>query len=43
VQRLGAIPPREVLLAMIAGSLNNIVASFAGCLEALREQRSAAS
>jgi large subunit ribosomal protein L10 len=43
IQRLGAIPSRETLLAMVAGTLNNIVASFAGCLEALREQRSAAS
>jgi large subunit ribosomal protein L10 len=43
IQRLGAIPPREVLLGMVAGTLNNIVASFAGCLEALREQRAAAS
>ena len=43
IKRLGSIPPRETLLAMIAGSMNNIVASFAGCLEALREQRGAAS
>jgi len=43
IQRLGAIPDRPTLLAMVAGSLNNILASFAGCLEALREQRGAAS
>jgi large subunit ribosomal protein L10 len=43
IKRLGAIPPRDVLLGMVAGTLNNIVASFAGCLEALREQRAAAS
>jgi large subunit ribosomal protein L10 len=43
IKRLGSIPPRDTLLAMIAGSMNNIVASFAGCLEALREQRGAAS
>lgn len=43
IQRLGAIPDRATLLAMVAGSLNNILASFAGCLEALREQRGAAS
>ncbi len=43
IQRLGAIPDRPTLLAMVAGSLNNILASFAGCLEALREQRDAAS
>jgi large subunit ribosomal protein L10 len=43
IQRLGSIPDRPTLLAMVAGSLNNILASFAGCLEALREQRGAAS
>jgi large subunit ribosomal protein L10 len=43
IQRLGTIPDRQTLLAMVAGSLNNILASFAGCLEALREQRGAAS
>ena len=43
IQRLGAIPDRQTLLAMVAGSLNNILAGFAGCLEALREQRGAAS
>jgi large subunit ribosomal protein L10 len=43
IQRLGAIPDRPTLLAMVAGSLNSILASFAGCLEALREQRGAAS
>jgi large subunit ribosomal protein L10 len=42
IQRLGSIPDRPTLLAMVAGSLNNILASFAGCLEALREQRGAA-
>ena len=42
IQRLGTIPDRQTLLAMVAGSLNNILAGFAGCLEALREQRSAA-
>lgn len=41
IQRLGAIPPRDTLLAMMAGAMNNVLASFAGCLEALREQRSA--
>ncbi|HTS89118.1 MAG TPA: 50S ribosomal protein L10 [Gemmatimonadales bacterium] len=43
IQRLGTIPDRPTLLAMVAGSLNNILAGFAGCLEALREQRDAAS
>jgi large subunit ribosomal protein L10 len=43
IQRLGTIPDRLTLLAMVAGSLNNILAGFAGCLEALREQRGAAS
>lgn len=43
IQRLGSIPDRATLLSMVAGSLNNILASFAGCLEALREQRGAAS
>ncbi|HXI20868.1 MAG TPA: 50S ribosomal protein L10 [Gemmatimonadales bacterium] len=43
IERLGSIPDRPTLLAMVAGSLNNILASFAGCLEALRDQRSAAA
>src|SRR5829696_6583293 len=43
VKRLGEIPPREVLLAQIAGSLNGILYSFVGALEALREQRGTAS
>jgi large subunit ribosomal protein L10 len=43
IQRLGSIPDRQTLLAMVAGTWNNILASFAGCLEALREQRGAAS
>jgi large subunit ribosomal protein L10 len=43
IQRLGTIPDRQTLLAMVAGSMNNILAGFAGCLEALREQRGAAS
>lgn len=43
IQRLGAIPDRPTLLAMIAGSMNNILAGFAGCLEALRDQRDAAA
>ncbi|TFG89712.1 MAG: 50S ribosomal protein L10 [Gemmatimonadales bacterium] len=43
IRRLGSIPDRPTLLAMVAGTWNNILASFAGCLEALREQRGAAS
>jgi large subunit ribosomal protein L10 len=43
IERLGAIPNRETLLAMVAGTMSNILASFAGCLDALREQRAAAS
>jgi large subunit ribosomal protein L10 len=43
VKRLGAIPPRQVLLAQLAGSLNGLLYQFVGVLEALREQRSAAS
>lgn len=43
IQRLGSIPDRQTLLGMVAGTMTNIVASFAGCLEALREQRAAAS
>ena len=43
VKRLGEIPSREVLLAMIAGSLNGLLYSFVGALEALREQRGSAS
>lgn len=43
VKRLGEIPPREVLLAQFAGSLNGILYQLVGALEALREQRQAAS
>lgn len=43
IQRLGSIPDRQTLLGMIAGTMSNITASFAGCLEALRDQRAAAS
>ena len=43
IRRLGAIPSRETLLAMVAGTMNNVLASLVGCLEALREQRGAAA
>ena len=43
VKRLGEIPSRDVLLAQFAGSLNGLLYSFVGALEALREQRGTAS
>lgn len=54
VQRLAKLPPRDVLLAQLAGALqgplagfagamNAILYQFAGALEALRAQRSAES
>lgn len=42
VKRLGEIPPREVLLAQLAGAMNGILYTMVGALEALREQRAAA-
>jgi large subunit ribosomal protein L10 len=43
VKRLGEIPPREVLLAQFAGTMNNILYSMVAALEALRDQRAAAA
>ena len=43
VKRLGSIPPREVLLAQLAGSMNGLLYTFVGALEALRAQRGDAS
>lgn len=43
VKRLGELPSREVLLAQFAGSLNGLLYQVVGALEALREQRQAAS
>lgn len=43
IKRLGEIPPREVLLSQIAGTLNNLLYTFAASLEALRDQRSSAA
>ncbi len=43
IERLGSLPSREVLLAQFAGSLNGILYQVVGALEALREQRQAAS
>ncbi len=43
IQRLGAIPPRDTLLAMVAGTLGAILSTFVGCLEALRTERAQAS
>jgi large subunit ribosomal protein L10 len=39
VARLGQIPPREVLLGQLAGTMNNILYSMVASLEALRDQR----
>jgi large subunit ribosomal protein L10 len=41
VKRLGALPPRDVLLAQLAGCLNGILYQVVGALEALREKRQA--
>jgi large subunit ribosomal protein L10 len=41
VRRLGQIPSRDVLLAQLAGAMNNILYSMVASLEALRDQRSA--
>lgn len=43
IQRLGSIPPREVLLGQLAGTMNNILYSMVASLEALRDQRSSAA
>jgi large subunit ribosomal protein L10 len=43
IKRLGEIPPREVLLGQFVGALNGIMYQMVGALEALREQRAAAS
>ena len=43
VKRLGEIPPREELLGQFVGALNGILYQMVGALEALREQRAAAS
>jgi large subunit ribosomal protein L10 len=43
IQRLGAIPSRDVLLAMVAGTMSGILAQMVGCLEALRDARTQAS
>jgi large subunit ribosomal protein L10 len=43
VKRLGEIPSREVLLGQFVGALNGIMYQMVGALEALREQRAAAS
>ncbi len=40
IQRLGQIPPRDVLLGQLAGTMNNILYSMVASLEALRDQRS---
>lgn len=43
VKRLGELPSREELLGQFAGALNGILYQVVGALEALREQRQAAS
>ena len=43
IQRLGSIPPREVLLGQFAGTLNNVLYSMVASLEALHDQRSSAA
>ena len=43
IRRLGEIPPRDVLLAQLAGTLNNVMYSFVAALEALRDQRQSAA
>lgn len=43
VKRLGELPSREELLGQMAGALNGILYQMVGALEALREQRQAAS
>jgi large subunit ribosomal protein L10 len=41
VKRLGLLPPRDVLLAQLAGCLNGVLYQVVGALEALREKRQA--
>jgi len=41
VKKLGALPPREVLLAQFAGCLNGVLYQVVGVLEALRDKRQA--
>ncbi len=43
VRRLGELPSREELLGQFAGALNGVLYQMVGALEALREQRQAAS
>jgi large subunit ribosomal protein L10 len=43
VKRLGELPSREELLGQFAGALNGILYQVVGALEALHEQRQAAS
>lgn len=41
VKRLGALPPREVLLGQLLGCFNGVLYQVVGALEALREKRQA--
>lgn len=43
VRRLGELPSREELLGQFAGALNGVLYQMVGALEALRDQRQAAS
>lgn len=43
VRRLGELPSREELLGQLAGAFNGVLYQMVGALEALREQRAAAS
>jgi large subunit ribosomal protein L10 len=43
ITKLAAIPPRDVLLAMVAGAFQAPLGGLLGCLEALKSQREAAA
>ena len=43
ITKLAAIPPRDVLLAMVAGAFQAPLGGLLGCLEALKSQRDAAA
>ena len=43
IRRLGELPSREELLGQMAGALNGVLYQVVGALEALRDQRQAAS
>lgn len=43
ITKLAAIPPRDVLLAMVAGAFQAPLGGLLGCLEALKSQREGAA